>query len=587
MESKVDLSELYKSDKDFEEGLKKLSKEVKKYKDFEGHLYDNDNSLYEFLEFDTNISKELERLYLYAHINSDLDLSNTKYQEYVGKVLKLFEDIRDLTSYANPEILEKDYDYIKDLMKKNPKLKEYKCNLKSLFRIKDITRSKEEEEIINTLCTSYGKPEEISEMLINTDLKYGTIKDENDKEVELTNSNYSTYFESSNRRVRKDAFDAVYKAFKDHSHTFGNILATEVINNNRIAKIRKFDSSRALRLYHNEINNSIYDKLIEGVHNNLNKFYKFYDLKKEILNLDELHLYDTYANITKEYDKKYSYEEAKNIVLDSLKVLGEDYINILTSAFDNNWIDSTLCKTKRSGAYCTAAYVTHPYVVLSYEGKVNDISTMAHELGHAMHYYYAIKNNTYQDYEYSIFVAEVASQVNEIILTDYLYKKSNDLEEKKYLLDLMLQRFKATIIRQTMFAEYEDKIHNLEKSGEVLTPEKLENEYYDLNKLYFGKNVTVDDEIRYEAYRIPHFYYNFYVYQYATGYAAAMKIANDIISGKKDAKENYLKFLSLGTTKNPVESLKVAGVDIEDEKIYDEIFEVFEDRIKELKKLYE
>ena len=587
MAGKIDLKELYPSDEEFLKSLETIKKDIENYQYFEGHLYDSAKNLYDFLEFDTKISKELEKLYTYAHINSDLDLSNTKYQEYVGKVLSLIEQIEEKTAFATPEILLKDYDYILNLIKLYPKLSEYRLMLKKIFRLKEITRTKEEEELINTLTTSYDKPEEISEMLINTDLKYGTIKDENNKEIELTNSNYSTYFESAYRNVRKSAFNAVYKEFKEHAHTFGTILNTEVINNNRIAKIRNFTSARDLSLFRNEVNPSIYDNLIKGVHNNLNRFFKYFDLKKDILGLDELHIYDTYANITKKYDKTYSYDDAKKIVLGSLAILGNNYISNLNKAFDNNWIDSTICKTKRSGAYATAAYTAHPYVVLSYEGKVNDISTLAHELGHAMHYQYAIQTNNFQYYNYSIFVAEVASQVNEILLTDYLFKKSNDTEEKKYLLDMMLQRFKATIVRQTMFAEYEQNIHNLEKDGVILTPERLEDEYYKLNELYFGKNVVVDNEIRYECYRIPHFYYDFYVYQYATGYAAAMKIANDILSGKEGAVEKYLDFLTLGSTKDPVESLKVAGVDIEDEKIYDEVFMVFENKLKALRSLYE
>jgi len=584
---KIDLTELYQDDEKFLKDLNKVSKEVKKYKKYQGKLFAGPEVLFEFLEYDTNLSKKLERLYIYAHINNDLDLSNGKYQDYLGRVMKILNEVSEISSFVVPEILEHDFDQFLEMVKKYPALKAYQRNIKKIFRNKKFIKSKEEEELISILTSSYDKPEDISEMLINTDLNYGKILDEEGKEVELTNSNYSTYLESNDRNVRKAAFEAMYKEIQAHENTFASILATEILNNNKIAKIRKFKSARELSLYHSEIKNEIFDNLIKGVHKNLPIFYKFYELKQQILKLDEFHIYDTYASITKEFNKEYSYKEAKDIVLKSLSVLGDEYIGDLTKSFENNWIDANPFKTKRSGAYCTCAYVTHPYVVMNYEKKVNDISTLVHELGHAMHYYYAQNNQTYQDYSYSIFVAEVASQVNEIILTDYLLKNTKDVEEKKYLLDLILNRFKATIIRQTMFAEFEDKIHNLENSGKTLTKDVLTKEYYDLNKIYYGKNVTVDEKIKYECFRIPHFYYNFYVYQYATGYAAAMKIANDIIEGKPNALENYLKFLKLGCTKDPVSSLKVAGVDMTDSKIYEDVFAVFEKRLNELRSLYE
>lgn len=587
MQSQINLSELYNGDDAFLKDLSKLQNEVKKYKSFEGHIFDSPDSLYEFLTFDTKISKNLERLYLYAHINNDLDLKDAKYQDYYGKVVNLFEQIGEISAYVVPEILANDYSLFEKYAKENPKLNSYKLNIKKIFRNKKITKSKEEERIISMLTSTYGRPEEISEMLINTDLEYGTIKDETGKEVTLTNSNYSTYLESSKRDVRKDAFNKLYDEYQKHENTFGSILATEVMNNNRIARIRGFKSARSLSLYRNEVKDSIYDNLIKGVNKNLPIFYKYYELKQGILKINDFHLYDTYANITKDYNKKYTYEDAKRIILSALGIMGEDYIKTLTRAFDENWIDSRIIPTKRSGAYCTCAYDTHPYVVCSYEGKLNDISTIAHELGHAMHYYYAQTNQEYQNYDYSIFVAEVASQVNEIILTDYMLKNSKDKEEKKYLLDLILQRFKSTIVRQTMFAEFEDNIHKLEHDGTILTKDVLTDNYYELNHKYFGQNVNVDDKIKYECFRIPHFYYNFYVYQYATGYAAALKIADMLISNKPGALEGYLKFLKLGSTKDPVSSLKVAGVDMTNDKLYDDVFAVFNNRLEELRSLYE
>lgn len=587
MQDTVDLTELCKDNDDFLKRLNKLKKDIKKIKAYEGHLFDSSDKLLEYLEFDNKLSIELERIYVYAHVNGDLDLTNEVYQDFNGRLNELSSEIGEISSFVMPEILSHDYKEFLEFCKINSKLNKYKRMMKDLYRAKKYTRNKSEEALISILTSSYDKPEDISELLINTDIDYGNIKDENNKEEHLTNSNYSTYIESSNRRVRKDAFKALYAQIKGHENTFASVLATEVLNNNKIAKIRGFKSARELSLYRNNVDNKIYDSLVENVNKNLPKFIKYFELKKKVLGLKDFHIYDTYANITKDYDKKYTYEEAHDIILDSLSVLGDTYINDLKRAFDNNWIDAKVRDKKRSGAYCTCAYIAHPYVVSSYEGKLDNISTLAHELGHAMHYYYAQKNNEYHDYGYSIFVAEVASQVNEIILTDYLLKKSNDKEEKKYILDTILKRFKATIIRQTMFAEFEDLIHKLDNSGVTLTKNLLTSEYYKLNQKYFGKDVVVDDEIKYECFRIPHFYYNFYVYQYATGYTAAMKIANDIIDGKKGALENYLKFLKLGCTKSPCDSLLVAGIDMTKSEIYDDIFKVLDKKIKELRSLYE
>ncbi len=587
MQDTINLKDLYLKDEDFLKSLTKATKLVKKYSKYQNHLFDDANTLLEFLEFDTNLGKELEKLYLYAHINNDLDMTNEKYQNYLGQVQNLFNTISELSSFVVPEILTHNYAEFEQFSKINPKLKAYKRTIKHLFRDKKYIKSKQEEELIATLTSSYNKPEMISEYLINADLNYGTIKDEHQQEVKLTNSNYSTYVESSLRRVRQEAFNTLYQEFKAHENTFASILATEIINNNKLAKIRGFKSAREYSLFQNDVNNKIYDELITNVSKNLPKFVKYFDLKKKILGLDEMHIYDTYAKITSEYTKKYSYEEAKNIILDSLAILGPEYQSLLNRAFNEGWIDAKIRDKKRDGGYCTCAYLAHPYIVVNYEQQLNDVSTLAHELGHAIHYYYAQTNNSYQDYNYSIFVAEVASQVNEIILTDYLLKNSNNKEEKKYILDLIIQRFKATIIRQTMFAEYEDKIHKLDSQNIPLTKDLLVNEYYKLNQKYFGDRVTIDDYIKYECFRIPHFYYNFYVYQYATGYAAAMKIATDIINHQEGALEKYLKFLRLGATKNPCDSLKVAGVDMKDSKIYDDIFNVFETKLSELRSLYE
>ena len=587
MNEKIDLSALFKSDEEAKKELNALTKYSKKITSYEGKLLSSPEKLYEYLEYDSNISKRLERLYLYAHINNDLDLTNENYNNMLGSVLNFINDLNEKESFVVPELLEKDFSVIKDFIKKFPKLKEYENELKSIYKAKKYIKSKEEEKLIALLSSVYSKSEDSSELLLTTDMDFGYITNEKGEKVKLTISNFSTYIKSSSQSVRLNAFENLYKEIAHYENTFNSIYTTKVMSNNKIAKIRGFKTARSLSLYCNNIKNDIYDNLINGIKNNLPVFYKYYDLKKKVLGLKELHIYDTYANITKGFDKTYSYDEAKNLVLSSLEVMGKDYVSTVKKAFDERWIDVLPKKNKREGGYCTCAYLAHPYVVINYEGKLDDVSTLIHELGHAMHYYYAQNYNTYEDYNYSIFVAEVASQVNEIILTNYMLNHTDDVNEKKYILDSILQRFKATMVRQTMFAYFEDNIHNKEISGEVLTKELVQKEYLDLNKLYFGPNVVVDDYIKYECYRIPHFYYNFYVYQYATGYAAALKIANDIINKKAGSLESYIKFLKIGSKLDPVKSLKVAGVDMESPTLYDEVF-AFCDKIrKELEDLYE
>lgn len=587
MNEKIDLSALFKSDEEAKKELNALTKYSKKITSYEGKLLSSPEKLYEYLEYDSNISKRLERLYLYAHINNDLDLTNENYNNMLGSVLNFINDLNEKESFVVPELLEKDFSVIKDFIKKFPKLKEYENELKSIYKAKKYIKSKEEEKLIALLSSVYSKSEDSSELLLTTDMDFGYITNEKGEKVKLTISNFSTYIKSSSQSVRLNAFENLYKEIAHYENTFNSIYTTKVMSNNKIAKIRGFKTARSLSLYCNNIKNDIYDNLINGIKNNLPVFYKYYDLKKKVLGLKELHIYDTYANITKGFDKTYSYDEAKNLVLSSLEVMGKDYVSTVKKAFDERWIDVLPKKNKREGGYCTCAYLAHPYVVINYEEKLDDVSTLIHELGHAMHYYYAQNYNTYEDYNYSIFVAEVASQVNEIILTNYMLNHTDDVNEKKYILDSILQRFKATMVRQTMFAHFEDNIHNKEISGEVLTKELVQKEYLDLNKLYFGPNVVVDDYIKYECYRIPHFYYNFYVYQYATGYAAALKIANDIINKKAGSLESYIKFLKIGSKLDPVKSLKVAGVDMESPTLYDEVF-AFCDKIrKELEDLYE
>ncbi len=583
---KIDLKDLFKNDEEFLKEVDHLNKKIEEFEKFQGHLLDDDKTLLEFLKLDDEISAKLEVCYVYAHLNNDFDLGEKRSNEFFGKAVKLYNKYSTNISYVIPELLQNDYKIIEKFINENKDLKQYERMLKNIFKEKSHFLSKEEERVLSVINDSFRTPENAYSKLLDADLTFESIKDEKGKKVELTSSNWAKYLESKNRNVRKNTFKKFYKSYINIRNTTTELLASEVKNNNNIAKLRKYDSALSASLESNDVNPQIYNSLINHIHNNLKKTYKYWDLRKKILGVSNLHIYDTYVPMVDANEKEYSFEEAKELVLNALSILGDDYTKVLNEAFDNNWIDVFPTKNKRSGGYCTAVYNSHPYVFLNFDNRYGEVSTIAHELGHAMHSYYSIKNNNYVDYSYSIFVAEVASQVNEIILSDYMIKNSKDKQEKLFILDELLKRFKASVIRQAMFAEFEKEIHEQEQNGVVLTSEYLNDLYYKLNKLYFGPSVEIDKEIAFEWERIPHFFYNFYVYQYSTGYIAALKIAKDIINKKENALENYLKFLSLGCTMDPVSELKVAGVDLTKDEVYNEAFEEFEKEIEEFEKIY-
>ncbi len=583
---KWNVQDLYSSEEDFQKECQNLEQDLKQYGKFKGNILKDSKTLYTFLEFNTSFEKRLERAIIYAHIQNDQDTTDTHYQSMYGHIAKLQEKYVATTSFIVPEILKTGYKVIEDYLKENPKLKEYGRTLKDLFKFKKYTLSDQEEQIISHFVGSFRTPDEVYSILTDADMKFGKIRNEKGKLEELTEKNYREFIESSNRNVRKSAFNKLLTTYGNFKNTYASLLMNEVKNNNKMASVRGYESALSASLYPDAIPEEIYTNLIQMVKQNIKPLSKFWKLKKEALGVKTLHIYDTYAPITKEIKHKYTEEEAETLLLDALSVLGPTYIQDFKKAFQEGWIDFPPNDGKRNGAYCTACYSVHPYVLLSFDGSFNSVSTLAHELGHAMHYYYACQNQNYQDYAYSIFVAEVASQVNQILLSKYLISKTSDVEEKKYLIDDLIQDFKSTIYRQTMFAEFEKLIHDKDSEGTILTHEELCALYYKLNKEYYGKNIVVDENIKYEWERIPHFYMNFYVYQYATAYAAAIKIAMDILNDKENAKENYLKFLSLGCTKDPIESLKVAGVDMSSQEPIEEAFDYFLNLVSALEELY-
>lgn len=584
---KWDLTQIFKSTEEFEECYKKAENLIEAFKKYENIMGENAKKFYETINTYYKISRILDKLYAYTNLLSDTDTSNNTYQSLKIKVSNLLDKWSKASFFVTPTILKKDEQEIEKYYIEEPKLKDYEIILKREFRYKEHTLSDEEEKLLSNLTKMLNNNYQTYELLKDSDLTFGTILDEAQKEVVLTESNYSIYIESKDRRVRKDAFQTLYKSYKQFINSFASTLSGNINENITISRIKKYNSTIEWCLYHDELDETIYNNLINTVSNNMNILYKYYSLKKEILNLDELHLYDIYTPLIKNFEKKYSYEEAKETVLKALSILGEDYISTLEKGLENNWVDVYPSPSKRTGGYSGGSYDTAPYILLNYQEKYDDMSTLAHEAGHSMHSHYTRKNNPYQYGDYSIFVAEVASTTNEILLAKYLLKTSNNKEEKLFILDNLMNLFKATIYRQTMFAEFEQAIYKDAENDIPLTADYLSEKYYNLNKKYFGSDITIDEEIQYEWSRIPHFYYNFYVYQYATGLSAACHIANDILSGKENAVENYKSFLKCGSKKNPIDSLKLAGVDLTKKEVVESAINMFNDTIDEFKKLTE
>lgn len=584
---KWDLTQIFESIDEFEKKYNEVKEKISTFPKYENTMDESATSFYNAINKYYEISRELDKLYVYTSMQFDTDTSNNNSQNLKLRVSNLYDEWSKVSFFVTPTILKKDYQEIEEYYKQEPRLLDYEITLKREFRYKNHILTDEEEKLLSNITKAFGNDYQTYSLLKDCDLTFDNIKDEEGKEVELTSSSYSIYVESKNRDVRKNAFQTLYKTYKQFSNTFASIISGAVKENTTIAKLRKFTSAREYYLYHDELDTSIYDNLIETVSNNMNVLYKYYNLKKELLNLDELHLYDIYTPIVKDFEKKYTFTEAKELVLNSVSVLGDDYVEILKKGYENNWVDIYPSRAKRTGAYSGGCYDTEPYMLLNYQEKYNDVSTLAHESGHSMHSYYARENNPYQYGDYAIFVAEVASTVNELLLSKYMLKNSRDKKEKLFILNNLMDLFKGTIYRQTMFAEFEKSIYEDVEQDIPLTAEYLNNKYYELNKKYFGSDVLVDEEIKYEWTRIPHFFYNFYVYKYATGLSAACHIANNILEGKENAKEDYKKFLKVGTTLNPIDSLKLAGVDLTKKEVIESAIKMFDETINEFKELYE
>lgn len=581
---KWDLSDLFQTDSDWEEAFQSIKGKATDFLKYKGHLLESPQTFYEAIKAKEEITRQLVNVVTYAKMKMDEDTKNATYQSFVSRSEKLLAEITEMGSFFNPEILEASYEDVEKMLDL-PSLSIYKKAMEDLFRKKPHTLSEEVEGILAQVSELGSVPVNTYGMLLNADMSFENAVDANGKAHELTNGTYVPLMMSPDRVLRKDAFDKYYKVYKGHINTIATLMQSEVNKNIFFSRMRKYPSAREAALFEHNIPASVPDQLIEAVNANLDTFYKYMKLRKKVLGVEALHLYDVYTPIVSNVDFKISYDEAKEMVTQSLEVLGSVYQDTIKRAFKDGWIDVYENEGKRGGAYSWGTYDSKPYILLNHKDDMDSMFTLTHELGHSMHSYMTRGKQPYVYGTYSIFVAEVASTTNEALLNDYLMKTVTDPEKKKYILNHYLEQFRGTIFRQTMFAEFERDIHKHVEDGGALTAEFLCKHYLDLNKKYFGPDVVIDDAIQYEWARIPHMYYNFYVYQYATGFSAAIALANKILKEGTPAIDKYLDFLSSGSSDYPIQTLRLAGADMETEGPVKNALEVFKNVVEELEKL--
>ena len=580
-----DLENIFETPQAWEEALNEVPKLVDDVLTYKGRIMESNKTLYEFYKAYDKMNILSDKVYLYAKMQCDTDTTNAEYKARKAKAEKLFEDISTQLSYCTPEILSVDYELVLKYISENKDLEAFKFDLEKIFRYKEHTLSEQEEELISNACNALGTGSEVFYNFDNADMKLGKIIDENGDEVEVTNSNYIKLMNSRKREVRISAFSAMYEYFKSFKNTISAAYIGQIKEDFFLSKVRKYNNPLEKSLYNDDISIDVYNNLIASIHKSLPSMYRYMDLRKRVLGLDQMHMYDIYVDIIDDEVKNIPFDEGKKLVFGALKPLGSQYIEDLNKAFDERWIDKYPNIGKKSGAYSWGSYGTYPYLLLNYDNTTDSVSTMAHELGHSMHSYYSNKCQNSFNCNYPIFLAEIASTVNEVLVDDYFYKNAKNDEEKILYLSSFLDKVRTTIFRQTMFAEFEKIIHEKYQENVPITVNLLCDTYYDLNKLYFGKNIVVDDAIKYEWARIPHFYTSFYVYKYATGLIAALSIASDIINNENDMKSKYMEFLKSGASDYPLNILRKTGVDITDKKTIKKAFTMFEEKLKLLEEL--
>ena len=576
-----DLTDLFKDDDAWEKEFSNVKALADQYKAYKGILTESSETLLAAIKLQETLSRSMMNVVTYARLKQDENTKLSTYQALVARSESLMTEVGEIMSFAVPEILKLEYETFSILLE-HPDLRMYTKHFQNLFRGKPHTLTEEIEGILAQTEEMAGVPSNAYGMLLNADMTFEDAIDSAGTPHKLTNGSYISLLMNEDRILREDAFNKFYKVYGAHINTISSLMQSEVKKNVFYSRVRKHASSREAALFENNIPVSVPDKLIEAVNANLETFYKYMRLRKRVLGVDALHLYDIYTPIISKVDFKIEYDEAKEIVTNALSVLGDAYQSDIKSAFSQRWIDVFETEGKRSGAYSWGTYDSKPYVLLNHKDNLDSMFTLAHELGHSMHSLLTRKEQPYVYGNYSIFVAEVASTTNEALLNDYLLKTVTDSEKKKYILNHYLEQFRGTIFRQTMFAEFERDIHKHVEAGGALTADFMCSHYLDLNKKYFGPDVIIDDSIKYEWARIPHMYYNFYVYQYATGFSAAISLADQILKEGQPALERYLGFLSSGSKDYPIAILREAGADMETEMPVMNALSVFKSVVDEL-----
>lgn len=580
LENTWDLTTIFASDEDWERAFKKLEGYLGREEEVKGKIGDSAQHLLEALLLDTEIDEQLGKVYVYAHLKHDQDTSNAKYTAFEQRAANLASQFSARWSFMLPELMSIDEATLKSYVAELDGLKRFAFDLERINKKRPHVLSESEEKILAEASEALSASTNTFGMFNNADLKFDNVKDKEGNSLPLSHGNYITYLESDDRVLRENAYKEVYSKYGQFNNTLAQTLAGKVKASVFSSKVRNYESARAQALSNNDIPETVYDNLVQTVNDNLHLLHRYTKLRKELLGLDEMHMYDMYTPVIQDEKFEVTYEEAKAWMLKSLEPMGSEYTDVIKEGLTNRWVDVYENKGKRSGAYSSGTFGTNPFILMNWTDSVNNTFTLTHEFGHSAHSYFSRNNQPSNMSGYSIFVAEVASTCNEALLADYMYKHLDDDKKKLYLLNYQLDGFRGTVFRQTMFAEFEYLIHTLAEQNEPLTAERLNAEYRKLNEKYYGDAVITDDYIQYEWGRIPHFYYNYYVYQYATGYSAAYALSKKILEEGQPAVDKYInEFLKAGSSDYPIEVLKKAGVDMNEKTPIENACKVFEERL--------
>lgn len=582
------IEDLYKEDEDWKRDYELLKSRIPELTKFRGRLGESAEVLLSMQKLSDELNQLLEKIYVYANQRLHENTDNSTYQNMASQAQGLLVELSESLSFVEPELMELPDGIIETFLDENEELLVYRQYFENIIRQKKHVLPTEQEQLLAAMGEVAESPKDTFSMFNNADIRFPEITGEDGHPVQVTHGRYMSLMQSRNRQVRKDAFEAMYGVYGDWRNTLAAMYRANVKQEAFLAKAHKYTSDLEAALDGSHIPVKVYEQLIEAVHESMPLMYRYMKLRKKLLGVEELHMYDLYVPVIEQDHSEIPFEQAKKTVLEGLAPMGEEYLHLLREGFDHGWIDVYENQGKRTGAYSWGAYGTHPYVLLNYQGTLHDVFTLAHEMGHALHSWYSDEHQPYIYAGYRIFVAEVASTCNEALLIHYLMeqsKKAGDQKKTMYLMNYFLEQFRTTLFRQTMFAEFEKITHGLQEQGETLTADRLCEIYYDLNKLYFGEEICVDQEIAMEWARIPHFYTPFYVYQYATGFSAAIALSKQILEQGAPAVEQYKKFLKGGSSMYPLELLKMAGVDMEQKAPVQDALAVFAQYLDEMERL--